>query len=499
MNSSPEEEEELELLVNEKQGIFLETVTTHHYKMTGMVGGRGSGKSITLSDLLKIASDELPKGKCGWGVKTIKKAKSKLTSGLKAGWKRWHCEEYDFTTGNGEYVLWREPPPGFDRPYEAPDNWENCISFANGFVIEFESFKLASDENRGANFDMYVVDEGLNFKQIWLKIVLPTLRANVGKFDSCLHHSFFVFSSPPWTPEGQWMYTIEENAKKEPGKYFFQEVRTRDNQAFLPADYIEGLKKILPRMEFEVEVDGKRISKLPKTFYPGFSRDRHVLEEHDDDELLQLDGLPFYQPKQELVASMDFNAHFTSATLWQEDYEYGRLVDNVYVKEAEEGDSSMAQAWARLFVSRFGGHAKKKIVLTGDRNGQNKSAGSNKTMYEQVYEILDRDGWDVVLAPITYNPLHVTKHNDINKVLGEGDGTDELFKVRIDGVKAKSTVISIENSPIKMNYEKDKSSESGDADQELATHLSDTVDYYIVRRMKTGVARANEDFEIQFM
>ncbi|UHG93364.1 hypothetical protein [Spirosoma oryzicola] len=495
--SEVENQDEIELEVNEKQGLFLNAVTTHHYKMVGMVGGRGSGKSITLADLLKLAAEEMPMAKCGWGVKTVAKAKSKLTSGLKAGWKRWNCFEYDWKTGAGEYVLWREPPPSFDRAYEAPDNWENCISFANGFTIEFEGFKMASEENRGANFDMYVVDEGLNFKKAWLTVVLPTLRANPGKFDSFLHHSFFVFSSPPWTPEGQWMYEIEANAKKEPNDYFYQEVKTLDNQAFLPKDYIAGLKKILTRMVFEVEVEGKRISKLPKTFYPALTREKHVLEDHDEDEPLTLDGNLFYNPKQELVASLDFNAHFTSATLWQEDMIYGRLVDNVFVKEAGE-DNSMAKAWAALFVERFSGHAKKKIVLTGDRNGHNKSAGSKQTMYEQVYAVLDGAGWDVVLAPLTYNPLHVTKHNDINKVLGEQHEGDDLFKVRIDGVKAKATVISMENSPIKMNYEKDKSSESGDADQELATHLSDTVDYYIIRRMKTGVARANEDFEIEF-
>ncbi|MCK8493782.1 hypothetical protein M0L20_18090 [Spirosoma sp. RP8] len=492
----PADQDEIELLVNEKQGTFLDAVTSRHFKMVGMVGGRGSGKSISLSDLLKIASEELPKAKCGWGVKTVKKAKSKLTSGLKAGWKRWNCHEYEWETGEGDYVLWREPPPGFDRPYEAPDNWENCITFANGFCIEFESFKLAADENRGANYDMYVVDEGLNFKKIWLKIVLPTLRANVGKFDSFLHHSFFVFSSPPWTPDGQWMYEIEELAKKEPDKYYYMEVRTRDNQAFLPDDYIDGLRKILTKMEFEVEVDGKRISKLPKTFYPSFSRETHVLEDHDEDEPLKMNGELFYSTNKYLVASLDFNAHFTSATMWQEDDEYARLVDVVFVKEAQDG-GTMAQALAHSIKQVYGEHKKRHIILTGDRNGGSKSAGSNKTMFMQVEEILTEAGWDVVLAPLNFNPLHKDKHNSINRVLAEKE--PEQFKVRIDGVKAKAAVISIENSPIQTDYSKDKSSEEGGGEQELATHLSDTVDYYIMRRIRLGLAKANDDFEISFV
>jgi len=493
---SPNNEEEVILEVNEKQGLFLEAVTSHHYKMVGLVGGRGGGKSITLADFLKISAEELPRAKCGWGVKTIKKAKSKLTSGLKAGWRRWQCEEYDWATGQGEYVLWREPPPGFDRPYEAPDNWENCITFANGYCIELESFKLASDENRGSNYDQYVVDEGLNFKKIWLKIVLPTLRANVGKYGSALHHTFAVFSSPPWTPDGQWMYEIEELAKKEPKNYFFMEIRTLDNQAFLPVDYISGLQKILTKMEFEVEVLGKRISKLPRTFYPSFSREVHVLEDHDEGDVLELDGELFYKPNQYIVASCDFNAHFTSATIWQEDDLWARLVDNVFVKEAQE-KQTMAEALGFAIAERFSGHRKKRVFLTGDRNGKNKSAGSNTSMYEQVSEVLEQAGWDVVMAPINFNPPHKQKHIDINKVLSEKEAEVD-WQVRVDGVKAKATVISIENSPIETTYEKDKSSEKGDGDQERATHLSDTVDYYIIRRMKMGMTRANDDFEIDF-
>ncbi|GAB3910459.1 hypothetical protein GCM10028803_50350 [Larkinella knui] len=230
------------------------------------------------------------------------------------------------------------------------------------------------------------------------------------------------------------------------------EVKTVDNQAFLPVDYIADLKRILMKMVFEVEVLGRRISKLPKTFYPSFNREKHVLEDHDEDDQLQLDGALFYNPKQYLVASCDFNAHFTSATIWQEDYEFGRLVDNVFVKEAQEG-RTMAEALAFSITERFPGHTKKRIILTGDRNGKNKSAGSNRTMYEQVDSVLSEAGWDVIAAPISYNPLHKDKHNDINRVLNEKD--DDQFKVRIDGVRAKATVISIENSPIQTDYSKD--------------------------------------------
>ncbi|GAB3990324.1 hypothetical protein GCM10028807_17240 [Spirosoma daeguense] len=487
---SANNEGELEVEVNEKQAIFLQAVYEHRFKIAGMIGGRGSGKSITLSDFLYLASDELPKAKCGWGVPTIKKAKSKLTSGLKAGWKRHGLTEYDFKTGTGYYVLWREPPAHFDRPYEAPDNWENCICFPNGFVIEFESFKMAAAENRGANYDLYVIDEGLNFKKEWLKVVLPTLRANVGVFSSTFHHMLAVFSSPPWDIGGQWMYDIEELSKTEPEKYFFLEVKTRDNLAFLPGDYLETLKKSLTKLEYEVEVEGKRLSKMPHNFYPSFQHHVHVSKEESDnyENRAVLDGEPMYHSGQAIEISLDFNAHFTSATLWQSDFSLARLIDNLYCKEPEvdaEGVAmTMAQTLATLIATTYAGHRNKRAILTGDRNGKNKSAGSTKSMFEQVAQILEGSGWEVSTNPLNYNPLHIDKFKDISNVFAERSG--DLFRVRVDGIRCKATVISMDNSPLNTDYTKSKRSEGSKVDQELATHLSDTVDYYLLWKLKGG-------------
>lgn len=492
-------EEELELLVNEKQGEFLDAVTSHHFKVAALVGGRGGGKSITLSDVLMIGRDELPKGKCGFGVKTIAKAKSKLTSGLKAGWLRWGATEYDPATGEGDYVLWKEPPSGFDRPYEAPDNWANCISWPNGFCIELESFKMASDENRGSNYDVYVIDEGLNFKKAWMKIVLPTLRANVGKFESTLHHSLLIFSSPPWTPEGQYIYDYEVLAKQHPDKYYFQMIKTADNLEYLPADYVETLKTQLTNLEFRVEVLGERISRQERGFYPAFDRDVHEVEDEDDgveDEVVMWEDGPFCHPHKPLVACLDFNALFTCATLWQKRERFSMCVDNIYVKAPDPGQT-MAQTWAHRFVTQYQGHKRKMVTLTGDRNGRNRSAGSDKTMYQQVEEILDAAGWDVRHEALTYNPPHKDKYTLVNDCLSER--MEHLPQLRFDAIKAKATIISIENSPVQATYEKDKSSEKSGADQERATHLSDTVDYYVVWEVKGGNNDSDGDFGFGFL
>jgi hypothetical protein len=503
-NNELDDDDTLEVEVNEKQAIFLEAVYNTRFKIAGMIGGRGSGKSVTLSDFLLLAMNELPRAKCGWGVPIMKKAKSKLTSGLKAGWKRHGLTEYDFKSGTGCFVLWREPPAHFERPYESPDIWENCISFPNGFVIEFESFKMAAAENRGANYDLYVIDEGLNFKKEWLKVVLPTLRANVDKFDSTFHHMLAVFSSPPWDLGGQWMYEIEELAKAEPDKYFFLEVKTKDNLAFLPGDYLDTLRKSLTRLEYEVEVEGKRLSKMPHNFYPSFQHHIHVIKEESDEweNRAAWSGETLYKPTVGLEASLDFNAHFTSGTLWQSDWSQAILVDNLYCKEPGVDSAgvamTMAQTLATQIATEYVGHLKKEIVLTGDRNGKNKSAGSTKSMFEQVAEILEANGWKVVTAPLNYNPPHIDKFKDLNNVFAERSA--DLVRVRVDGIRCKATVISMDNSPLNTDYTKSKKSENSKIDQELATHLSDTVDYYILWKLKggRGFAGSGGDFELDY-
>lgn len=148
---------------------------------------------------------------------------------------------------------------------------------------------------------------------------------------------------------------------------------------------------------------------------------------------LSLSGIGVFRPLQ-LSALDEINAHFTCATLWQEDEKWGRLVENVFVKEADSERSS--------------GHGKKSITLIGDRNGSNKSDCSNKTMYEQVADALEKEGWDVMISPSNMNPGHKDKHRDINKVLGEKDEEAVEWAVRIDEEKCQSTIVSIENSPI---------------------------------------------------
>ncbi len=55
-------------------------------------------------------------------------------------------------------------------------------------------------------------------------------------------------------------------------------------------------------------------------------------------------------------------------------------------------------------------------------------------------------------------------------------------------------------TPIKADYTKDKSSEKkGGVEQENATHIGDTVDYYVIWKSLGGVAYNESGFDIDFL
>jgi hypothetical protein len=72
-------------------------------------------------------------------------------------------------------------------------------------------------------------------------------------------------------------------------------------------------------------------------------------------------------------------------------------------------------------------------------------------------------------------------------------------RLRFHPVNAKSTLVSMQFSPITTDYRKVKASESkSTVQQENATHLGDTVDYYVVWKKNGGVGQSSS-FDIDFL
>ena len=258
-----------EIEVNDKQADFIESVfydlSAEGTKTAAMIGGIGSGKSFAMALLMLVSKGELPKAKGQFSCLTVTQFQRSIFPGVKSVWREYFdLKEYNFKTQQGDYVLWRKPPADWERPWQEPDNWDNCISFPNGWVIEVCGYKMNADIHRGRNDDFAFMDEALLFKRDWLKILEGRIRANKGKYDSAMHWLISIFSSPPYGSGGEWMFDIDELMKEEPQRYLFTQVTTRDNLVFLPGNYVDNLKKKLTKIEFDVEVMGKTFDQNPE-------------------------------------------------------------------------------------------------------------------------------------------------------------------------------------------------------------------------------------------
>lgn len=478
---SSEEDEILEIQLNEKQGDILEWALNEApvglKKHLGIIGGRGGGKSTIGAILLVEIVNELPQSRGQLAFTNVTKFKRAVMPGIKANLRDLYgLVPYNFKTKRGDYVLWREPPEEWDRPYQEPDNWENCITFDNGTVAEVCGYQMDPDAHRGRNDDWGMIEEALKFKEEWLSVFLPCIRANIGKYDSPLHLLAVYLTTPPYGSDASWLYKWETEFLKGDPTYFFKFIKTIDNQINLPPDYILSLKKTLHKIQFKVEVQGERIVRPEKSYYPTFNREKHAPE--------QLDGKPLYNPNLPLVASVDFNAHFTSTTLFQKPDPEGILhkgVKSVFTYEPDD-NINISQTLARKMAEELKDHKDRRIILTGDRNGANKSAqarfvdGKYLTPFDEMEIELTAAGFEVFVQPILVNPLGFDRYQMMSDVFSEKEGT--FMTLEFDVVDAFSTVLSIEFTPINPDYSKNKKSETDGSDQALATHLSDTVDYY---------------------
>ena len=450
------------------------------------IGGRGTGKSDAIAKQDYIRMNEMPRAKSFLAgpyfgqviTKTLPSYLSSLASLRKF--------EYDPKKGWGHYVVFKKPPEHWAKPYMPVKDYSRVITFANGYTKEIMSL-YGADSGRGGSFDCGDIDEqALCEKADIDNVLFPSLRGNLMRFDTPLHYQLCGYTSPPWLAGGQYLYDYEDLAKEFPNDYLFIESCTRDNKAISEAQIIR-LQNILPKMVYEVEIEGKRVSRLPNGYYPTFNDKRHVTFEtakhnFDDKNSLWLPTDDFLNNSKPLEISCDFNAAFTSLIVGQQTGNEQRIDNNLYVKPkqviTEETKISLVRELVELFVKEYANNTSKHVEVFGDRNGQNRSPNASQTSYEQIKQVLAEHKWSCKINVADTNQDHKTRHFAIEELLSEAQ--TNYPKVRINGNKCKYLIYSIQNTPITKDWKKNKSSEESDAiPQEKATHLSDCFDYLI--------------------
>lgn len=468
-----------EIYVNEKQLAILQA----KQRRKVLLAGRGFGKTTVGGFHFLDCAAHLPRAKFFLLGITYNQIQSILLPPMIETWAIRGMKEYDPIKKIGHYVIGRNPPNGFASPFQPVKNYENVITFFNGFTIAMLSFDRPNS-NRGGNYDGGVIDEAVLInKERYDKEIKPTIRGNIYKYpDIHYHHSELLMSSQSWTITGDWFPDLELDAKANPEEVFFIEGNAYDNVAVLGQRYIKDLETDLPLLIFQVEVLNLRRKKIPNCFYDELNEEKHCYvntygyDYNESGLLVTKTDSTDYNKKLPLEVSFDFNAAFNSCIIGQEVITNtgieARIINNLFVK------NKVIKYLVDDVIEKYRGHDN-TIMIWGDRNGNNKQADSEFTYYQQIEKQFKEAKFTTkLMVKDRLDPYHALKHTVINKLLAESD--IKLPRIRFNKNKCKATILSMQAAPITPDFKKDKRAESNPTlPQEKATHLSDCVDNWI--------------------
>lgn len=465
--------------VNPKQKAFLESPQ----RFKDIIGGVGSGKTGLMGFHNFQKMGNMPGAKSGLAALTYNQLLNNSLPSMERTWRACGLKEHT-AQEPGHYVIGVRPPSWFKRPINPPRKLDNVISFFNGYCIQLISADRP-DTIRGISLDALDVDEkGWLKEEFFNKVLVARVRDN--NFESFskhpLHHSICGYSSMPWLVKQQWILNVEELAKARPDKYFYIESTAEDNIEILGKDYLEDARERLPNIVFLVEYMNYRPKKVSQGFYPAFNDEIHCIYltfDYDQNEaglwVSKANDCNPFAPKE---LSFDFNAAFTSALVCQEQGQEFRVCDELFVEQAPE-NSNLIKEITSIFIEKYSGHENKDVFIHGDRNGNNKSPGSNDTFYNQIEKQLKAAGFFPYLMVSGLDSPHKKRYLLINEIFSEK--SDNLPRIRINQNTCKYLPIALQLAPMIGDFQKDKNSEKS-GDQKKATHLTDCLDNIIMRK-----------------
>lgn len=186
-----------------------------------LIFSRGTGKSFINGAELDENIRLMPRGITTLSQATYGQALTKTLPSTFKMLEQLGYRRYDSRKRSGDYVVCRQPPEGWYRPYEHLLSFEHCICFSNGHC----AYILTQDGNsRGPNADYNITDEALTInKEKFDQEVAPTNRGNEHIFGRLSanpvykHHGNTFLSSMPYTPEQKWLLEPSEYYEKERG------------------------------------------------------------------------------------------------------------------------------------------------------------------------------------------------------------------------------------------------------------------------------------------
>jgi hypothetical protein len=289
---------------------------------------------------------------------------------------------------------------------------------------------------------------------------------------------------------------MQELAKEFPEKYGFFQGNAFDNLAALPEGYIESQRETLTPMEFMIEIENKRLDRIPNGFYPSFNEEVHLNWNtykyvEDFEGRAYTKGFTDIESRKKLELSFDFNSDFTSVIVCQTFEIDGRtefrVLDCLWEKPGVK-NINLVDALVESFCTKYAGHLQRRVDIYGDRNGNNRNAGNDLTFYQMIQKKLREFRWIPALKSTGLDGRHLERYRVINHLLSETD--TRLPVIRLNENTCRPLAIALMAAPISPDFKKVKDSEkSTSIPQENATHLTDCFDDIIMPKFGGLVGR----------
>jgi len=466
------------------------------------IGGRGVGKTTIIADEVIRYMAHMNRGKISLNGLTYFHIRTKSLPPIIDHWERRGLYR------GIHYFIGHRAPKKFrwDEPFQPPLDYTNCIHFINGFVIEFNSFDRP-EMARSGSYDGMIFDEATKLKKAAIDSdVLPANRGNNDRFGHLrFHHGTLFLGSQPLTPDGDWVFEYEKLMEEFPLEYLFMEASARENIAILGERYFRDLKRVLPSIVYDLEVENKRRRRNVSGFYPLLSSDRHGYYNSYDYSYgdLYADDPSFGSSvdcrfdrdclkDQPLYISFDFGTtqNCLVVSQWQKGVNEFPVIKCFYV------ENEILKVLVERFIEYYHHHGEKSVFMYGGSDGNRKNdAASRDTYFDDVRRQLEAAGWDVHPRAELYEIPHADKFIFWNKYLSGDYPQVPAFMINMNN--AMEVFVSMDNAPVMpQEFRKDKSSER-DKEQPRwkATDLSDAVDnlyYWVLAPMLGDMIPSNE-------
>lgn len=406
------------------------------------------------------------------------------------------------------YVVDEPPPPHFDRPYKAPQNYKHTISVFNGCFVNLVSMDQPSGA-AGNSYQHLFGDEAkyLDFKK--LKKMLPALRGYKKFSDSPYYRGSTFTTDMPNVSDGDydWIFEREKdmnvqqiklclqsafiinelnieimneekagNLKKvvqlqkqlqrwekrwrkaRKDSTFFKVVSSYVNVDFLTPSYFKDSLAALGEEEFASAIGSFPATvKKGERFYVNFAP-HHIFDDGinteyymenynigDDIEETSL-ALRFLDQNAAIDISIDFGIMCSLVS--------GQILDNTayLFKEFHTLPPDHLRQLAQKFHDFYKSHQVKKINFYYDRSG-NAYEQVGKDFATEISGYLGELGWEVEMMSKGQATIFQTEEFSIMKNIMEGNNP-ELPKFKICKFGCRNTISSLQKAKTKVGYDK---------------------------------------------